>query len=259
MNTMTHLRSIWERLLSERGASTLLRKRLDLHTSAELERTVIDQAKGEHAVKSGGEWKRSRGITLNDPCIEDAHLIPGGRWLLNIPRDCAYGVLYADLDAPEPSWRQLIPPDPTVVRHCASCIEHVQHAPDFTLHLAIACTRRLFHPESHAQSPEGNNPSGVHEVAIWSISQEFDDQGVISGLQAQRLSQFIHSPETAGFVTSIKLQADNVVLVQGNPSYSCSVIKWAMVDGLTENVPCKVVRHLSCDVCPPLRSHIYHH
>ena len=257
MNATTRLRSIWERLLVEQGATVLLRKYLDLHTSTELERIVIAQAKGEHDIRSGGEWRHSRDITLPDPCIQDAHLVPGGRWLLNVTENYAYGVLYADLDAPEPSWKQLIPPHPVVVRHCTSSIEHIANAPILTLHLAIACARHFLPSEVSAESPEGRSLSGTHEVAVWSLSPEFDDQGVICGLQARRLSQFLNSPGTAGLVTSIKLQTDKVLLVQGDPSHTCSVIQWAMVDGLVENVPRKVVRHISCDVRAP-RRHLYH-
>jgi len=256
MNAMIHLRAIWKRLIMVQGATVFIRKRIDLHTAAELEHIVISQAKAEHDLKSGGEWQCARQVTLTEHSISKAYLAPGGRFFLSLIRTAA--VVYVDLDAPEVTWRELIPPCPSGLQDVTISFEHIIDAPTLTLHVAIAIERHLptvygVSRDEESTGEDSYTPS-VQEVSIWRVNLQLDSQGIVCGLQANHLSQFRHSQKGVEppRVDSIKLQGNHLVLAQGyNPLHICSVIQWAAADGLDVDIPRKVVSHESCHVCVP--------
>jgi len=254
MSSVTHLRDVWKQVLLLQRGEVLLQKRMDLHTAGELERIVISQARGEHDLKSGGKWQSAKQFRLTGYPISSAYLVPGGRFFLNLTETAA--VVYVDLDGPEFTWREVIPSSPAGIQHLTVSFEHVVDAPMLTLHVAIAIERHL-PPFSSARSEEltwEDTPHPVQEISIWRVRPQFDSRGVVCGkLQATRLSQFRHSPKgiKAPQVDSIKLQGDHLVVTQNDSPSICSVIQWAAANGLSANVPRKVVSHESCHVRSP--------
>ena len=252
MNALTRLRDVWKQVLLSQGGTVLLQKHMDLHTAEELERIVISQARGEHDLKAGGEWWPEKQFRPRVHTISRAYLVPGGRFFLNLIERAA--VVYVDLEADDFIWRELIPPSPDGLQNFTISFEHIVDAPILTLHVAISIERRL--PSFSNSSDEGSTSDedylpSVQEASIWRVYPQFDSQGIICGLQANRLSQFRHSQEgvEAPVVKSIKLQGDHLVLAQKfTDSSLCSVIRWAAVDGLKINVPRKVVSHACCHV-----------
>jgi len=220
-----------------------LQKRMDLHTARELEAIVIAQAKGEHDLRSGGEWRSDREFRPKGP-NSYPYLAPGGRFLLDLDKQSA--LVYCDLDGPDLCWREVVPPPQTRVLNSTISFEHIVDAPILTLHVAIVIQRRC------GDSTSDYNGLLVQEVSVWRVLPELDEEEVTCGLRAERLSGFRHAEEgiEAFRVDPVKLQGDHVVLAQGYfPFHTCSVIKWAEVDGLTGNIPRKVIYHESCRVC----------
>ena len=224
-------------------ASVLLRKRRSLYSSRELEEIVVQQAKRDVKLRHGGEWKCERTVDLGDAFHCD--LTPGGRWLLDTTKRFHAGVRYADLDAADPCWQQLIPSFPAPLVYFRSHLEPIADAPVLTIHLAIAIGReRLSSGES-----SGGPGVDVHEICVWRISPAYDDTGVITGLQANRISTFSHSLSPGcRHVRSIILHGPNLVLHQREPSSTFSVIRWAEADGFENDFPRKVITYPRCYV-----------
>ena len=158
------------------------------------------------------------------------------------------GVRYADLDAVEPCWQELIPPFPFPLLHFHSCLEPIANAPVLTIHLAISIGRECV-------GQEGSGETGVevgdvmHEILVWRICPAYDKSGVIVGLQADLISTFCHSLPDCRRVRSLKLQGPNLIFSQNDPFSTCSVIRWAEANGCRDTFPRKVIAYPGCYVC----------
>ena len=215
-------------------AAMLLRKRRPLCSSKELEDVVVQQARSEARLRKGGKWLCERTLLLEDHW--SSFLMPGGRWLLDATQDLRSGVRYADLDSAEPQWRQLIPPRSNYVSFGLSCVEHVAGSPSLTIHIALAVCGG-FSPKKNSQ-----------EISIWRVLPAYDDNGTITGLQAERICAFSHRLPHDQCLWFMKLQGPNLVCVLAKPSWTCSVIGWIDVNGCDDDFPRKVITFPHCVV-----------
>jgi len=223
----------------------LLQKRMDLYAAEELERIVVSQGKGGNNLKSGaGEWKCARELGFGEHSCLAAYLVPGGRFLLSLTETSS--VVYVDWNAPDLTWREIIPPSRAEFQRIVVSFEHVVGAPLVNIHVAIA----VDHYSPITADDENPQLPSTQDVFVWCVSPQFDGKGVIVGLRSELLSRFRHA-QKASPVQSINIQGDYLVLAQGyHPSCTCSVIRWTDVDGLTEGIPRKVVYQPSCHVRP---------
>ena len=245
---MTRLRDVWKRVLISMGGMVLLRKRVDLHTSAELEDIVVSQARAEHDMNSEhAEWWSAREFSAENPTITSfsPYLAPGGRFLLDL--DSRAAVVYVDLDANELAWREVIPSSPAQIVTFCKAWEHIANAPILIMRIAISMRRTLLESEREEGSMGVHDDLPIQEISVWRVSAKLDDEGVICGLEAERLSLFRHTQHSEGggvlFLKTIKLQGDHVILTRGD---LCSVINWVEADGLMGSVPGRVVQYPSC-------------
>lgn len=144
------------------------------------------------------------------------------------------------------TWRELIPSCPLGYLNIRVSYEHITTAPLLTLHIAVA----LHPPVLQSIFPDGSiilddDPPPPEEVSVWRVSPDFDGQGVICGLQSERLYLLRHSLQVVGTsaIESTKLQGDYVVLCLGD---FCRTIHWRAPDGLAGSNSGKVVRQELC-------------
>ena len=102
MATMSRLRAVWESL-AVKNASMLLKKRVDVCTDQELENAVVQHRKARTDVLSATHCIKKGTISIGDYRPSTVVLAPGGRWLLNLPLAFKFGVVYIDIDDPNPS------------------------------------------------------------------------------------------------------------------------------------------------------------
>ena len=240
MAAVTRLRPIWKRLAVEHEATVLLHKRLDFCTSGELEQLVQQVKTGlKHTT---GKWKLVR--SLNLPDVVEPYLVPGGRWLLNQPGWPRSSILYADLENPDATWRTLIPMYDAGIEYALTSYEHIVGAPTLTLHIAFAIGRSFL--PSETAEPVNRRRTDVQEISVWRVSPTFDDQGLIDGLQADRICHFRHAPG-AKLLAFLRIQGDRLLFLLDSPAFTCTVLRWAEANSRVD-YPRQIVYHSGCRV-----------
>jgi len=234
MSIVSRLRPVWECLVIK-NAPTLLKKRIDLYTSKELEDTVIQHVQNRVDVLSARYCVIQRSFSPDDSRLSEMCLAPGGRWLLKPTASFELGVVYADLHDPQPRWRQLIPPASGSAFFAGISIDkaYVGHlGPTFHLVLQLI------------SSPASDDQKVRYDISIWKVSQTFDSNGNVDGLTPERrFSRPFLKLLSASL--SVDLQGPYLVLSAGS---TCSVIMWMNADGGVGDLPQKSVRHRWCDV-----------
>jgi len=155
--------------------------------------------------------------------------------------DRCSSVSYADLEDPDAAWRTLIPSYETPVQYSSISCDHVVGAPALTIHLALAVGRSFLPSES--RGPVDVHRTDVYEVSVWRISPMFDENGLIDGLHADRLSYF---RPTKG-LNSMKIQGEYIIFTRENPSSVYTVVRWVEADNRND-YPRRIVYHTGCTV-----------
>ena len=237
--TMSRLRAVWEPL-ALKNASMLLKKRVDVCTTQELEDVVVQHRKARTDVLSARRCIKRGTLFLGQYSSSLLCLAPGGRWLLNDTKAFKFGVVYVDLDDPDPSWRQLIPPGAEDVKSTFMSLDTAYDGSNPSFHLALEMV-------VSAPGPPEVDPRGViidRIISVWNISPTFDSNGVIDGLIATQ--KFFHRlPTWNAHYRTLDLQGPYLLF---SHSSICSVIRWVDVELGANDFPRKTVVHKACDV-----------
>lgn len=145
----------------------------------------------------GLAWRCVKKLKETEDPVYKVYLVPGGRFLLDLTKTGA--IVYGDLDADDFTWCELMHSSPTGLQHCTVSFEHIVDTSILTLRIAISIERLV--PSFASSSDDewwggeyaGCCSSSIQEVSIWRVYAQLDGKGIVSGLQANRLSYFRHS------------------------------------------------------------------
>ena len=236
---MSRLRAVWEPL-AVKNASMLLKKRVDVCTTQELERAVVQHRKASTDALSARRCIKQGTLFLGQYASSRLCLAPGGRWLLNDTYAFRFGVVYVDLDDPDPSWRQLIPPGSEEAKSTCMSLDTAYDGSNPSFHLALETV-------VPTPGPPEVDPYGIDReriISVWDISPTFDSNGVIDGLIATQ--KFFHRLPT-GNAHHRTLHLQGPYLLFSHYS-TCSVIRWVDEELCAEDFQRKTVVHEACDV-----------
>ena len=238
MATISRLRAFWEPL-AVKNACMLLKKRVDVCTSRELEHAVVQYRKAKPTILSATHC-------IEEDLIYDGHydastlvLAPGGRWLLKKTAVFKYGVMYVDLDDPDHRWRQLIPPGPEEAFRSWMTMDGEYDSSHPSFHVSL----ELVVPED-GLSVSVLLPDPERRISVWKISPSFDFKGVIDGLTAE-LKFLYRIPSTTWDYQTVNLQGPHLLISQ---RLICWVIKWVDVELGAGSFPWKTIFSPGCAV-----------
>jgi len=234
---MSRLRAAWEPL-AVKNASMLLKKRVDACTAQELEDAVVQHRKARTDVLSATRCIEQGTLFLGQYISSRLCLAPGGRWLLNDTKGFRFGVVYVDLDASQPTWRQLIPPGSRKARDTGMSLDEAYDGSNLSFNLAL---------ETVVEAPGESEPyrsNMERNISVWQVSPTFDSDGVIDGLTAEE-KFFCRLPAPSDHTRTLELQGPYLLFLALS---IVSVIRWKDVELGSEDFLQKTVSYPDCDV-----------
>ena len=171
--TLTRLRAIWKPL-AVKHASMLLKKRVDMCTAQDLEDAVVQHQRARTDVLSATRCVKKGTVFngLGDHEPTSVLLAPGGRWLLHNTLSFKCGVLYVDLDDPEPHWQQLIPPRSHELERAWISMDREYDGSTPTFHITLETG--VTSPGAPAADLWSSPPPPMNrQISVWKISPTF--------------------------------------------------------------------------------------
>jgi len=202
----------------------MLRKRIDLHTSTELESIVRRKALGDHVwMDENAPYvdRHLRGLSFvmgppDKEMIDDHFIAPGGRWLLSRQTT---GIVYADLQFPDRGWQSLVEEDNVVCELVSYDVP--QDSAYLSLRAAMCGVRKKL-------------PGSETYISVHDISVVFDEAGNVDGLQTSLLSAFCIDGRSE--ISGIDIYEDRVAVAFPESGIQ-RIISWKAAHGCRNTFP----------------------
>ncbi|KAF9046708.1 hypothetical protein BJ165DRAFT_1527776 [Panaeolus papilionaceus] len=217
LKVATHQRVLWHDLIRSSPSRYMLKKRIQVCSSQELEDAFLGmQQANRRWVNPGTPQRLEKMLGLGDVQTYNYKILPGGRWLIKLK--ATLELLYTDLNTPGPAvWRSLIPP---------SLDDYGRHVFPWTP------LNEVFDIDSNAEHLVFNvaiiNPMPgelrrtiAMKFNIWRCATDFDETGHECGLKAFITSTFREQ--------NLGLKGEQVCLRGDYITYLDSKTKWPVV------------------------------